>query len=291
MPLFNNITVVSLTGLKNARGAAHSVELCSRQMPGAQALLMSPERPANLPPAVRHRVVAPMNYHEYSWFVMFALWRFIETDYALIVQDDGWILDIANWRDEFLDYDYVGAPIHLARVDTPQDSTWMRSFSWYPHLDQADSIVMPVLNGGFSLRSKRMLRALIDHPEVRVEVPPPNVHETEPIKMGWFNDAINEDVQLTAVLRPQLERLGIRYAPLDVCARFAVEDAGPIHDSAGATRKFGQHGWWRRLISVDPPVMRYQVARRIIDKNNFESAFRTALMARGFGIEYADDPG
>ncbi|SAL48353.1 hypothetical protein AWB74_02212 [Caballeronia arvi] len=43
--------------------------------------------------------------------MLFALWRFIETEYALIVQDDGWILDIGNWSDEFLSYDYIGAPI------------------------------------------------------------------------------------------------------------------------------------------------------------------------------------
>ncbi|KND57589.1 hypothetical protein BVER_02353 [Candidatus Burkholderia verschuerenii] len=165
---------------------------------------------------------------------------------------------------------------------------WMRAFSWCGHLGRADSIVMPVLNGGFSLRSKRMLRALIDHPEVRVEVPPPEVMEAEPIEMGWFNNAINEDVQLTAVLRPQLERLGLRYAPLEVCVRFAVENAGPIYDGVDATQMFGQHGRWRRLISVDPPVMRYQASRRDVDESSFERAVRTALMARGFGIEYSE---
>jgi hypothetical protein len=291
MPDFRSITVVCVTGLQDARGAAVSVALCSRQMPGAATLLMSPEVPEGMSPTIRHRVIAPLNYHEYSWFILFALWRFIETDYVLIVQDDGWILDIANWRDEFFDYDYIGAPIHLGRVDTPQGIMWMRRFAWCEHLGKPDSIVMPVLNGGFSLRSRRMLRALVDHPQVRVEVPPPGVIETAPIRMSWFNDAVNEDVQLTAALRPQLEQLGFRYAPLDVCTRFAYEDAGPFHAGVNAKQIFGLHGWCRRLISADPPVVRYGLSRERVAEISCEEQIVELLKWRGYSVEFPPHPG
>ena len=167
----------------------------------------------------------------------------------------------------------------------------MRAFGWFEHVKRAGSSVMPVLNGGFSLRSRRMLRALIDHPEVRVNIPPPLVEETEPIRMGWFNNVLNEDVQLTAALRPQLERIGFRYAPLDVSIRFALEDAGPLHTGvhADASRLFGLHGWWRRLVSVDPLIVRYGISQAKVDASGCEPAIIEMLRRKGFHIEIPAD--
>lgn len=290
MPDFSNITLVSGTGLSNAQGAAYSLALCSRQMPQANALLFSPERPADLPPHIRHRVIAPLSYHEYSWFMMFALWKFIDTEFALVVQEDGWILDIGNWSDEFLNYDYLGAPIHLARVDMPEGIMWMREFSWCEHLSKPDRIVRPVLNGGFSLRSRRMLRALIDHPQIRVEIPPPDVVEVEPIRMEWFHKPLNEDVQLSAALRPQLEAAGLKFAPLDLCLQFAVEDTGPLHTGLNAKHLFGMHGWWRRLAGIDPLTVRYGIARQLADQSDGERTIIAMLQARGYRIEFDPKP-
>jgi hypothetical protein len=43
-------------------------------------------------------------------FVWYELYKHIKTSHLLIVQWDGWILDVGCWRPEFLQYDYVGAP-------------------------------------------------------------------------------------------------------------------------------------------------------------------------------------
>jgi hypothetical protein len=115
---FSKITLVSVTGLPDATRAIYALTLRLRQMPGARAVLCSPQAPASLPPGIEHRKIAPLNYQEYSWFMMYALWRVVETEFALIVQDDGWVLDTANWTDDFLDYDYVG-PWRTSDVSTP----------------------------------------------------------------------------------------------------------------------------------------------------------------------------
>ena len=73
---FEKITLVSVTGLPDARGAAMALALSLAQMPGARALLCSPQAPADLGRGIAHRAIAPLNYHEYSWFIMFALWLF-----------------------------------------------------------------------------------------------------------------------------------------------------------------------------------------------------------------------
>ena len=71
-----------------------------------------------------------MNYHEYSWFMLFALWRVVETEFALIVQEDGCVLSTDNRHDDYLQYDYLGAPIHLAHVDEPDGPHWLKQFEW-----------------------------------------------------------------------------------------------------------------------------------------------------------------
>lgn len=66
--------------------------------------------------------------------------RHIGTSHMLIVQWDSGISDPAQWTDEFLDYDYVGAP-----------------WGWH-------RTGLNVGNGGFSLRSIKLANYLADNP-------------------------------------------------------------------------------------------------------------------------------
>ncbi|MCG7404449.1 MULTISPECIES: DUF5672 family protein [Caballeronia] len=284
---FNRITLVSVTGLQDATRAVPALELSRRQMPGARALLCSPNSPRGLPEGIAHRKIAPMNYHEYSWFVMFALWKLIDTDFALVLQDDGWVLDGNNWRDEFFDYDYIGAPVHQACVESAAGTEWISHFKWRDRIDRPGHVVRPVLNGGFSLRSRRMLRALMDHPEIKVEIPRPELLDNSEFRMRWSNRAPNEDVQLTATLRPQLEAVGIKYAPLDLCKLFAVEDSGPIYGDADFMDLFGHHAFWRRLVSIDPPSVEYKVKRSLAQRAFREMDVVRMLEARGYRVTFA----
>ena len=34
----------------------------------------------------------------------------VRTSHYLSIQADGWVLDASRWTDEFLEYDYIGAP-------------------------------------------------------------------------------------------------------------------------------------------------------------------------------------
>jgi hypothetical protein len=68
---------------------------------------------------------------EYNRILVEDLNQIINTDYVLTVQPDGYILNPNNWLDEFLQYDYVGAP-----------------WPWHGVCG----------NGGFSLRSKKFIQ-------------------------------------------------------------------------------------------------------------------------------------
>lgn len=72
---------------------------------------------------------------DYSEFIIKKLNYFFQTQFVLVCQHDGYVLDGDCWDDEFLEYDYIGAP-------------WL-------YIDGKN-----VGNGGFSLRSKTLQHAL-----------------------------------------------------------------------------------------------------------------------------------
>jgi tetratricopeptide (TPR) repeat protein len=129
---------------------------------------------------------------EYSRFVLKELGRYCNTEHLLLVQWDGYIINPHSWRPEFLEYDYIGAP-----------------WGWYQDNHR-------VGNGGFSLRSRRLLDALRDE----------DIVDLEP-----------EDEAIGRRYRPLLEaKYGIRFAPEEVAQAFSYETIAPSGDP------FGFHG-------------------------------------------------
>jgi hypothetical protein len=128
----------------------------------------------------------------------------IQTSHFLMVQWDSGIVSPAQWSDEFLGYDYVGAP-----------------WGWYGDAHE-------VGNGGFSLRSRRLMRHIAEH--------------REQFPLGHPEDAF-----LCRHYRPLLEQAGFRWAPLDAALRFSFERTG----FSGPDRHFGYHGIfnWPRVFS------------------------------------------
>lgn len=141
----------------------------------------------------------------YSHFVLRRLPGFIETSHVLVTQWDGFVCDASAWQPEFLHWDYIGAP--------------------WPEQPEA----LQVGNGGFSLRSQRLLQAGLD-PAITQEHP--------------------EDVMLCREFRDLLQqRHGLKFAPLALAQRFAFENrhiAGPC---------FGFHGPYNLPRVLDEPTL------------------------------------
>jgi len=115
---------------------------------------------------------------EYSRFMIRELYPHVKTEFALVIQHDGFILNPEAWTEEFLHFDYIGAP-------------W-----WY-------SDGRNVGNGGFSLRSRKLLKILATDPHIRKFSP--------------------EDHHICRTYRKYLESKGIKFAPEYLAARFSVE--------------------------------------------------------------------
>jgi hypothetical protein len=132
----------------------------------------------------------------YSRWVCTELYKHVPTSHLLIFQWDGFVKNWQAWRDDWLQYDYIGA-------------TW-----W--HTDG-----MNVGNGGFSLRSRRLMEIVATDPAMTEYHP--------------------EDQQICRRYRPYLEREhGIRFAPEEVARRFSIE--GYKQPSRTHTTEFGFHG-------------------------------------------------
>jgi tetratricopeptide (TPR) repeat protein len=161
-------------------------------------------------PGVDVRVVAPLESREaYSAFVLKTLLKHIDTAHVLLIQWDGYVINPAAWRDEFLACDYIGAK-------------WF----WHTKPQHAQHDAMRVGNGGFSLRSRKLLVALQDP---RIELAGP------------------EDETICRAFRPLLEREhGIVFGSEALADAFAFEVAYPIG------RPFGFHGLFN-FCRVVPP--------------------------------------
>jgi hypothetical protein len=171
-----------------------ALEACLEQVSFADCQLFTDAdiRPRN--PEIRVVSIAPLTSSAaYSNFLLTELVEHIETSHCLVAQWDGHILDARHWRPEFLEYDYIGA-------------------SW-PQFDDGHDVG----NGGFSLRSHRLLQACREQ---------------------GFTSCHPEDLAIGRINRNWLERRGMRFAPKDLANAFAVEREGDLHAC------FGYHGVW-----------------------------------------------
>jgi len=138
----------------------------------------------------------------YSSFVLRNLVEFVRTSHVLIIQWDGFVLDPQRWTRDFLRVDYIGA-----------------QWGWF-------NDGMTVGNGGFSLRSRKLL-------------------ETTSRVFENKNIAVNEDLLICRENRRALEqKFNIVFALPEMADRFSYERIPP------SSPTFGFHGifnLWRHL--------------------------------------------
>ena len=60
--------------------------------------------------AVKNVIMDIKNIDEWNYAVIYKLWKHIETDYALLIHEDGFVVNPQSWSDIFMEYDYIGAP-------------------------------------------------------------------------------------------------------------------------------------------------------------------------------------
>ena len=65
--------------------------------------------------AVKNIIVNTNTIDEWNRTVVFDLGDYIETDFALLIHPDGFVVHPEVWKDEWLQYDFIGAPFPLPK--------------------------------------------------------------------------------------------------------------------------------------------------------------------------------
>lgn len=116
--------------------------------------------------------------------------KYMTDDFCLNVQHDSTVINPKKWDDEYLNYDYIGAP-------------------WPMHIIQASDMVAGKIkeipnvvgNGGFSLRTRKFVE--------------------ESAKLEWKHK--NEDLNICVFNFYNMRNAGINFAPPKLASKFSVE--------------------------------------------------------------------
>ena len=190
-PTLTDVTLVAVTSVA-IPATLDAIRASMAQARFAEVLLLSDKQPADLDDGISWRPIAPLASRlDYSRFMLRDLAGHIKTSHALCIQWDGFVLHGAAWEPGFLEFDYIGAP--------------------WPHFSDGHNVG----NGGFSLRSRKLLEACASLP---------------------LDGKNLEDVVISRLCRDRLQADGIRFAPEAVAKRFSFERMEPTG------REFGFHG-------------------------------------------------
>lgn len=188
-----DLTRVTLTVVTSVK-IEQNIEAMLRSMNGINygaVKFFSHEFPKSLPNTVEFVEIPKIDYVGFSRFTFHELWKHIDTDFSLLVHHDGWVTSPENWEDRFLNFDYIAAP-------------WPWSEDSYI-TDYGEHV--RVGNGGVCIRSKKLLKMPSD---LGLELEQ---------RQGFYND----DGNYCVYHRKTFLENGIRYAPIELAAKFSRE--------------------------------------------------------------------
>lgn len=133
-----------------------------------------------------------------SWnkAIIYDLHNYVLTDFGMLIHADGFVVNPAAWKDEFLAYDYIGAP-------------WPLPLDNYSYRTPEGELVR--VGNSVSIRSKKLLKLPSD------------------LGLEWksYYGNTNEDGFLCVHNKKVLASAGIRFAPLDAAKYFSKEHEIP----------------------------------------------------------------
>lgn len=191
----------------------------------------------------------------YSKFILKDLYQYVETEYCLIIQYDGFVLNPQAWDNNFLKYDYIGAP-------------------WYL-FDTKSSMHGLVGNGGFSLRSKRLLEITASD--------------------SYIAQTDCEDRNICYDYRNYLKKRGIKFAPADEAKKFSIE-GGKWSNELGFHSFFltEMETYLTNDVETSENIKKYIIEYHQRNSNSFnethtlnlflQSRFRSILLLSGYGM-------
>lgn len=120
-----------------------------------------------------------------------------DNDYVMLIQDDGHPINSELWDDEYLEYDYIGAP-------WPHEESWinLQLQEQQPYIRE-NFPKNRIGNGGFCIRSKKFLEFSSQYKSC---------------------NGLGEDTFLCTRKYNEAIEYGIKFAPFELAAKFSYEN-------------------------------------------------------------------
>jgi len=167
------------------------------------------------------------NIADYNRMIIENLHKYFQTSHCLLVQPDSFVVDSDLWKNEFLQFDYIGAP-------------------WSEKLQINSNLILDmkkncVGNGGFSLRSRKLVEttAKINFDSLKF-----------PFK--------NEDIIICHYLYEQMLNNGISFATPEIAAKFSMENENHLYGQ-DINKVFGFHGKQFREYFLNKYILRESI--------------------------------
>jgi len=177
--------------------------------------------------------------YEYSKFILLDLPDMIDSEFCMIIHADGFPINFNLWDENFIKYDYIGAPWGMG----------VNGSGVYPHHYHRGLVEGG--NGGFSIRSKKLMKLIR-------EIPDNFLHLGKSIRERCRDKSLHEDGFICYELRSWLKQNGCAFAPYDLAKKFSLETS--LEDGPNDIEKvFGFHGYQYGYITMDEALRRIEM--------------------------------
>jgi hypothetical protein len=224
-----DVTLISATS-SEIEAAQVSMRISLHNIEFGAAKLLCSHIPEKKYTDIEYILIPPLNsVDSYNEIVFQDLHKYFKTSHCLIVQADSFVVNSDLWTNEFLDYDYIGGP-WPNKIQVNSNLTL--------HLEKN-----PVGNGGFSLRSRKL------------------VETTGKINFKSLNFPMKaEDVVICYFLYQEMIKSGIRFAPAKLAAKFSIENIENLYGQ-DVNSVFGFHGKHMRDYFMKKYVLRSAIGK------------------------------
>lgn len=150
----SDITLIGVDGVGTDKSILKALKYSKQFFPNAKVKFLTSGKHDSIDSGIEHVKINPLNYDEFSVFCLTQMHEYVDTTYMINCHGDGFVVNPHKWTDEFLKYDYIGAP-------WPKYNLAFTCQRWpiakKPYEDSNETY--RIGNGGFSLRTKKLLQA------------------------------------------------------------------------------------------------------------------------------------
>lgn len=162
------------------------------------------------------KIIDEVPYEDFNEYITEFYANSFDTEFMINFHCDGFIQKPEAWNDNFLNYDYIGAPIILNFQNINKSS---------------QNTVFPVIgNGGFSLRSKKLCQKIKKLKEINYLPKYLNCFNGSFISEDFYQKLPfyfrHEDVYIGLFCKDILESYGFKFPDENIASMFSTEHYG-----------------------------------------------------------------